>query len=145
MKNNGLEEDAGDVFQDGVVVLFERLNSPGFVLSCSIKTFLYAVCRNIWLKKLRIHKQIPTHIKDFENLYDIPMIDEDGIVSHQNKDKLENALKQLGERCQKLLESYYFLKHSMKQIAENMQYTNEDNAKNQKYKCLQQLKVLIKN
>ena len=145
LKNNGSDDDAGDVFQDGLVIVYEKLNTPGFALSCSLKTFLYAVCRNIWLNKLRINSRIPASVKDFETLHEVPDYDEEGIISQQNFTRVEKALKQLGERCQKLLESYYFLKLSMKQIAESMEYTNEDNAKNQKYKCLQQLKLLVKN
>jgi DNA-directed RNA polymerase specialized sigma subunit len=50
------------------------------------------------------------------------------------------SLQKLGENCQRILRLFYFEKKSMEVIAQEMEYTNAENAKNQKYKCLQQLK-----
>jgi hypothetical protein len=52
-------------------------------------------------------------------------------------------MQNLGEPCKSLLESYYLQKKSMVAIAEEFGYTNADNAKNQKYKCLMRLKKLF--
>lgn len=142
-KNNGSDDDAGDVFQDGLVVLYEKLNTSGFVLSCSIKTFIYAVCRNVWLKKLRQQNRLPSSVKDFERVIEMPVEDDSENISIAQFLRVEKALKKLGENCQKILEQFYYLKISMKEIAQQLGYTNEDNAKNQKYKCLQRLKVLV--
>lgn len=142
-KNNGSDDDAGDVFQDGLVIFYEKLNTPGFTLSCSIKTFIYAVCRNVWLKKLRQQNRLPSSIKDMEKVIEIPVDDESESITVTQFLKVEKALDKLGENCRKILEHFYFLKTNMKEIAEVFGYTNEDNAKNQKYKCLQRLKVLV--
>ncbi len=56
---------------------------------------------------------------------------------------MEKAMQGLGEPCKRLLESYYLQKKSMLEIAGNFGYTNADNAKNQKYKCLMRLKKLF--
>jgi predicted DNA-binding protein YlxM (UPF0122 family) len=42
-----------------------------------------------------------------------------------------------------ILEDYYLHKKSMQEIAEKFGYTNAENAKNQKYKCLMRLKKLF--
>ena len=56
---------------------------------------------------------------------------------------MEKALINLGEPCKSLLEAYYLQKQNMQVIAANFGYTNADNAKNQKYKCLMRLKKIF--
>lgn len=56
---------------------------------------------------------------------------------------LESALGKLGEPCKSLLEAFYLQKKSMPEIAEFFGYTNADNAKTQKYKCLVRLKKIF--
>ena len=56
---------------------------------------------------------------------------------------MDRALNSLGEPCKSLLEAFYMEKKSMDQIALIFGYTNADNAKNQKYKCLMRLKKLF--
>ena len=56
---------------------------------------------------------------------------------------MENALQKIGEPCKSLLEAFYIEKKSMPEIADSFGYTNADNAKTQKYKCLVRLKKLF--
>lgn len=49
-------------------------------------------------------------------------------------------MENLGEPCKTLLKDFYVYKLSMDEISEKFGYTNSDNAKTQKYKCLQRLK-----
>ena len=57
--------------------------------------------------------------------------------------KMGEALKLLGEPCKTIIEDFYINNRSMKEICEDFGYTNADNAKTQKYKCLQRLKKLF--
>ncbi|HEX3766840.1 MAG TPA: hypothetical protein VHT72_00615, partial [Puia sp.] len=61
----------------------------------------------------------------------------------QDFEVMEQALQHLGEPCKELLESYYIRKKNMSEIAKEFGYTNADNAKNQKYKCLMRLKKIF--
>jgi hypothetical protein len=56
---------------------------------------------------------------------------------------MDRALKSLGEPCKSLLEGFYLQKMDMQALASEFGYTNADNAKNQKYKCLMRLKKLF--
>jgi hypothetical protein len=56
---------------------------------------------------------------------------------------LEETLNKIGEPCRTLLEDFYLRAQSMQSITEKFGYTNPDNAKNQKYKCLMRLKKLF--
>jgi hypothetical protein len=72
---------------------------------------------------------------------------EEDIVVFEKKDAafaiMDRALNSLGEPCKSLLEGYYINKKGMQELAKDFGYTNADNAKNQKYKCLMRLKKLF--
>jgi hypothetical protein len=72
---------------------------------------------------------------------------EDDMELHETQGKqiemMHEALLKIGEPCKSLLEAYYFNKQQMQEIAFQFGYTNADNAKNQKYKCLIRLKKLF--
>src|ERR1043165_4722028 len=52
VNNNGSDDDASDLFQEVLIILFEKARDNKMQLSCSMKTFIYSVARNQWLKKL---------------------------------------------------------------------------------------------
>ena len=143
VRNNGFPDDARDIFQEAMIILFEKAKSSSFVLSCQIKTYLYSVCRRLWLKKLQQNnKGFPA----FELLEETVSVEED-LEGHEQRDNdfrlMEQALMQLGQPCQGILEACYVQKKSMPEIAEAFGYTNADNAKTQKYKCLMRLKKIF--
>jgi len=143
VNNNGTEEDAKDIFQEGLIVLYEKSVSTDFELNCQLKTYLYSVCRRLWLKRLQKYNRFEPRI---DGLADLVPVEED-LEHHEEKSLqfglLESALQRLGEPCKGLLEAYYLQKRHMNEIAAEYGYTNADNAKNQKYKCLIRLKKLF--
>jgi RNA polymerase sigma factor (sigma-70 family) len=140
--NSGNNYDAEDIFQETMLVLFGKARNESFELSCSVKTFVYSIARNLWLKKLRDNR-LKTGIKDFEQFEDIPV--DETPADTDREEKVKKALEQLGDACRKILVLFYYQKKRMDEIASEMGYTNADNAKNQKYKCLQQLKTKLGN
>ena len=143
LNNRGTTDDAADIFQEAMIVLFEKSIDPDFVLTCQIKTYLYSVSRRIWLKKLNKQQQTFSHTDDFEQ---VVQVDED-LDQHKQKqvsfEIMETALAKIGDPCKSLLEAYYIHKKPMHQIAAEFNYTNADNAKTQKYKCLVRLKKIF--
>ncbi|HEX2922169.1 MAG TPA: sigma-70 family RNA polymerase sigma factor [Bacteroidales bacterium] len=47
-QNGGTKDDALDIFQDGLIIMLEKIDDLNFQLSCKFKTYLYAVCENLW-------------------------------------------------------------------------------------------------
>ncbi|HEY1010441.1 MAG: RNA polymerase sigma factor [Daejeonella sp.] len=143
LNNNGNEDDAKDVFQESVIVLYNKVKSGNFELNSKLKTFIYSVCRRLWLKRLNAQSRNVRNVEDFSEF--IPV--EDDLEKHEEKDRqfhlMEQALKQLGEPCKTIIEDYYLQNRSMQEISEKFGYTNADNAKTQKYKCLQRLKKIF--
>ena len=143
LNNNGTYDDARDIFQEAMITLYEKAKSESFVLTCQIKTYVYSVCRRLWLKRLQ---QLGRYITADENLEETVQV-EDDLEIHEKRNAefaiMERALGSLGEPCKSLLEAYYIQKKGMTEIAGEFGYTNADNAKNQKYKCLMRLKKLF--
>lgn len=143
VKNNGYPDDARDIFQEAMIVLFEKSKSESFELTCQIKTYLYSVCRRLWLKKLQREER---YNPSMELVLETVAVD-DEIELHEKKNSdlgiMEEALSRIGEPCKSLLEAFYIQKKTMPEIAALFDYTNADNAKNQKYKCLVRLKKIF--
>lgn len=47
-QNGGTADDAYDIFQDGLIIMLEKIDDENFVLNCKFKTYLYCVCENLW-------------------------------------------------------------------------------------------------
>ena len=143
LNNSGDEADAKDVYQEAIIVLYDKIKSGKFELSSKLKTYLYSVSRRIWLKKLAQQSKKTNNISDFE---DVLAVDED-FERHEEKDQqfdqMKKALDLLGEPCKTIIQDFYIHNLSMQDICEKFGYTNTDNAKTQKYKCLQRLKKLF--
>ena len=54
--NNGTSEDARDVFNDAIVVILLKAREDELSIKCSLKTYIYAICKNLWLKKLKVEQ-----------------------------------------------------------------------------------------
>jgi len=142
INNNGSSEDAKDIFQETIIVLYEKVQSGTFELNCQIKTFVYSVSRRLWLKRLLQQNRVSLSDGNEE----IVSVDED-VEEHDRRNMefamMEKAMSGLGEPCKSLLEAFYMQKRTMQEIAGSFGYTNAENAKNQKYKCLMRLKKLF--
>ena len=143
INNNGSYDDARDIFQEAMITLYDKAKSDTFVLTSQIKTYVYSVCRRLWLKRLQ---QMGKYVAQSEFLEETVSV-EDDISVHEKKnadfEMMNHALNSLGEPCKSLLESFYLQKKGMHEIATDFGYTNADNAKTQKYKCLMRLKKLF--
>ena len=143
INNSGSSDDAKDIFQEAMIVLYEKVRSGTFELNCLIKTYVYSVSRRLWLKRLQ---QMNRYVPAVENLQDTVPVEEDVEENERINSEfqaMEKAISSLGEPCKSLLEAYYLEKKSMQEIALFFGYTNAENAKNQKYKCLVRLKKIF--
>jgi len=142
INNNGTADDAKDIFQEAMIVLYEKARSGTFELNCLIKTYVYSVCRRLWLKKLQQASRF-SEINDMETVVPIEDDIEDHAKRNSEFEMMEKAIGSLGEPCKGLLEAYYLQQKNMQEIAADFGYTNAENAKNQKYKCLMRLKKIF--
>jgi RNA polymerase sigma factor (sigma-70 family) len=143
--NQGNEEDAKDLFQDGLMVVYAKAKDPEFRLQCKLKTYIYAVCHRLWLKHL--HQRHQPFLIGGANQDEVPATLEEDLKDHWKREEefrmMDKALDKLGEPCKGLLTAFYLKKHSMQEIAAQFGYTSPDNAKTQKYKCLNRLRKIF--
>lgn len=136
-----------DIYQDAVIVFYEKVISPSFNLSCSIQTYLNSICRNqVLLRLKKRNKQafmrINTGDEDFlENITD--WYDDSDRIKNERVTILEVILTEMKEsasKCYEILVRFFYQNQSMEKIADCMEYTNASNAKNQKFRCQEKLK-----
>lgn len=141
VSNSGTQESAEDIYQETIIVLYEAVQKPNFVLSCQLQTFIYSIAKRLWLKQLRKFGQVSLmREEEEEQLADVQTEMQEHLQKEADMERMNQSLTALGEPCATLLNDFYVLKLSMETISEKFGYTNADTAKNQKYKCLQRLK-----
>jgi len=141
-RNNGTEADARDVFQDALIALFRRLEEGDFILTCTLRSFLRIMCRNIWLGKLRNQKKIRASLIEETDTVELDH-DIEHKIEHAEKEALFfKHFDELGTSCKDLLK-LYFDKIPVKKIAVIMK-TSESYVKKRKFICKEKLVKAIK-
>lgn len=133
LANSGNTEDAKDIFQDALVILYKKVQAPDFALHSSLKTYLTGIAKNLWMQELRRKKKFDTtELKEAaETIFE----------DDTEKYTLANAaFNLLGEKCKQLLTLFYYKRQSFREIAAALAFSDEHAAKNQKYRCMQKAK-----
>lgn len=144
-KNNGDEEDANDIFQEAIIIIYRKLKANEFDLDCTFDTYLYSICRLLWLKELEKRKIEQENIKDNHEFNDTIYDDSLEIVIDLNdRYKLyQKHFALLGKECQKILQMH-FDKVPLQTIADVMGLKSEKFAKLRKFRCKEYLIKSIK-
>ncbi len=141
LRNSGTINDAKDIFQDTLIVLIEKIRLDNFRLTASLKTYLIAISKNLWFKKLR----------NGSNYYETEMTE---TLSHRffNEislsiekersywEKLHDYMNKITAHCNHLLQAMFFKNKNIAEIQLEFGYSTRHNAQNQKHKCIQQLR-----
>lgn len=144
VRNSGTLQDAEDMLQEALVVLWERVRAGRFEYTAQLGTFIFATVKNMWLRRLaRLRREVPSELDPDTNpangVSPLEMMIEDEQAS-----LVREALDKLGEPCRKLLLLFYWEELSMVQIAEQLGFANAETAKSKKYQCKKSLEKLLK-
>lgn len=144
--NSGTRQDAEDTIQEVIVTFIDIVRNGKFRGESSIKTFLMALTRNLWLNNLRKKERSSARDVIFEKQREQV---EDNMLEHiaerEQKKQVLLLLNQAGDMCKKILLLFYFQEMSMKEMLAHLPYDNEQVIRNKKSKCLQKLSELLKN
>ena len=141
--NRGLRQDAEDLFQEALIVIYLRHKEGNLTLNCRLSTFIYAICRNMWMERIRRDaRQVQLEESQMEIVDLSPGILETIEANEKNR-ILSRCLSQLKDDCQKLLR-LFFADLSMKDIAREMNYSSERYARKRKFSCKERLVALVK-
>ena len=141
-KNSGNIDSAKDIFQDALVILIEKVNRIELDLTSSIETYLYSICRILWLEQLRKDKRNISLDESYSHC-DTNFVFIDYETKSDIYDDVNNAIKKFGDPCKQLLECFYYKKMSWDEIASTLGYKNAASAKNQKYKYLERIRSTV--
>ncbi|MCS6820465.1 MAG: sigma-70 family RNA polymerase sigma factor [Microscillaceae bacterium] len=136
-KNSGNEEEAKDIFQEALIIFWQKATKPDFVLTAKISTFIYSICQNLWRKELERKARLTDEIPEG--------LDYNTLEQKERMAIINKCINNLGETCRKVLSYYYFDGLSMQEIAERLGFANADTAKTKKYKCKKELDELVKS
>ncbi len=141
LKNSGSLEDAEDLLQDALVVLWQKVQQGNFTLSSKLSTFIMAVCKNLWLKRLSKNSRIEPEEFILPHLHKV----HEEHAENMDFKHLQKALDEIGDTCKQVLLLFYFEGRDMEHIARQMQFANADTAKAKKYQCFKKLETLVKS
>lgn len=145
LENSGTTNEAKDIFQEAFIALWRNIQLDRFQPhnGTSLDAYLFSIARNKWLDYLRNVKRSPivpmtNESNGIENIHELTEIESRSLKN------INESLKLLGDVCKEVLRRFYYQRQSMKTIAEEMDWT-EATARNNKYRCLQQLRKLVNN
>jgi len=144
LNNHGTIEDAQDIYQDAVLVIYQKLANDNLNLTCSFNTYLYSVCRLLWLKNLEKKRLNNLYTEDLESFV---IMGEDMYAEYEMVERFklyQDHFKKLSFGCQKVLE-LFLARISLKEIARILGFKNEQYAKKRKFQCKEKLIQNIQN
>jgi RNA polymerase sigma factor (sigma-70 family) len=138
----GTTEDAKDILQDSLIVLFEKRRTREFKLTSKESTFVYGIAFNKWRdfsRKNNKHLLVTDNIDLSEyEITDDSLYDEE---KEKDLERIKDCIEKLPNTRKKIIIDYYYAKYSMKEIANKYdELKNEDSVKTQKYKAVFDLK-----
>lgn len=143
-RNGGTRQDAKDIYQEALIILYNKAKDGNFRLTSKLSTYLFSVCRFLWMDEAKRRGKMPSAELSEEN---DPGLQEDISKEVEKEKKLllaEKAIASLGEKCRQILTLFYIERKSMNEIAGLLGYNSENTAKNQKFKCLESAKKKLK-
>ncbi len=143
-RNSGTSDDAEDMLQEALVVLWERVRRGKFEPSAKLSTFIFATVRNMWMRKLaRMRRETPSEI-DPERYVDDAFSPLEELMESETTTGVQHALSRLGEPCRKLLLLFYWEELPFEAIAKELRFANADTVKSKKYQCKKALEKLLR-
>ena len=136
LKNNGNPDQAKDLFQDTLLVLIATIDNPTFQLTSSLKTYVFSISKNLWLKQLKRTARW-TGLEEADEISSVtaPTELETPPTAYET---VMGIMVKLTLRCVKLLSAIFFGRKEIADIMNDEGYASVHSAQNQKYKCLQQ-------
>ncbi|MEL6536654.1 MAG: sigma-70 family RNA polymerase sigma factor [Bacteroidota bacterium] len=135
-KQGGSLEEAKELFQEALVLYYEKISTGAFAPEHSDGAYLLGMVKHLWLK----YRKQQGRLADLTETQP-----REEPAAEPKLEKLVLLLKQSGQRCLDLLQSFYYERLSMQKVSERFGYKSERSATVQKYKCLEKLRAEVKD
>lgn len=135
-KHGGQLDDAKDVFQDALVIYFEKHVRSDFSPQVTEQAYLTGIARHLWYKKYRKNEKE----RELADEPEVAFSEEEPIVSK----RLFAFVERSGKKCLELLSAFYYDKLSMQELAVRFGFSGERSATAQKFKCLEKVRESVR-
>lgn len=136
----GTFHDAKDIFQDALIVLYEKVVGEDITIKVSAQAYVLGIAKHLWSRKFR-EDQRNISLEDIEKDIAIP---DDFYAHSETGNQLMRYLEMAGKKCMEMLQGFYYLKMSMQEIAHAFGYGSIRSATVQKFKCLEKVRQHVK-
>lgn len=136
--NQGSREQARDIFQDAMIIVYNRIKSDELELSCKFGTYLYAICKNIWMQERKKYLQRAEKLRQQPLVVNDPGPADDPLLQNHLTNLFNKHFEELSKDCQKIL-SMYFNNFSVEDIRAAMNYKDLHHTADRKYRCKKSL------
>jgi DNA-directed RNA polymerase specialized sigma24 family protein len=136
--HQGSFQDAKDIFQDALVIYYEKLNE-GLQIQTTDTAYVLGIAKHLWIRKFNREKELVS-LDDYEAAIVIPIDYYPSIETN----KLLALLHQAGKKCMDLLKAFYYDKQSTDEVVKNFDYSSHHSATVQKFKCLEKMRDTVK-
>ena len=129
----GTFDEAQDVFQDALVIYYEKVQASSICVS--EKAYLLGIAKHLWSQAYKANsKNQPLEDTDMQAEQD----------EQPSTGKLMHYLETAGQKCMELLKAYYYDHLPVGDVATLFGYTGIRSATVAKYKCLEKVRDKVK-
>lgn len=136
----GTDEDIEEISQEGIIALWQSIQKEDFQATARLATFLFSICKNLWLKKHRQAVSEKSLLKSFPREEPVSM--EELILREKKYEIMRQVLEGLGLECRQIIISYYYKRKPLAEIADDLTIS-PGYIRNKKYRCLKELRKQV--
>ena len=139
-KQGGSFHDAKDIFQDALIIFYEKNVSGELNVQVSNEAYIVGIAKHLWNKKFKTNYGLLS-LDSLEKEISLPQDYFEIEITKTNR--LLRLLEVAGKKCIELLRSIYYDKLSMNEVSRLHGFSNAHSASVQKYKCIEKIKVMV--
>ncbi|HNW97766.1 MAG TPA: sigma-70 family RNA polymerase sigma factor [Bacteroidales bacterium] len=147
------EEEAEDLFQDALIIMYKKIIDNELNLTCSFKTYFFSVINLMLQKRIKLQnrrKEILESIFETSGNTDAGKLSSEEIlfelepISEMKRSLFWKKFKELPADCKKILINF-FDNIALREIARIIGHSSENYTKKRKHLCQEALIKKIKN
>jgi RNA polymerase sigma factor (sigma-70 family) len=142
LRSGGNPDDARDIFQDALIVFLEKADSPEFNLSSSAETYLYSICKNIWLRQKKKKSRTGESTDGMESTDPLSEYFLEEINALQLRKIMDSYFNRLPLQCRQII-GYSLEQYSYDEIRLKLDLASVEYVRNRYYLCKKKLVEMI--
>jgi len=142
-QQGGSEQDAEDVFQEGILALWKNVQAGRYEVRANAKlsTYLIEICKRRWIDmQKKASRRYETRPEELPQISEGNFLEE--WIGEEERTAFHQTFMRLGEKCREILTLFYYEKCSLRELAAR-RGVGEASMKNEKYRCMQRLRGLF--